>query len=143
MEGHQWKARWSNIKHQNQWCPYCSSFKTEKQCRTLLKQKLGFELAKTRFYYQNNRYEWDGYNEEHKIAFEYHGYQHYEYPNHFYKTEDDFLLQQVRDHYKEQYAKEHCITLLIIPYTENENLEEYINLFVNRSLNGTGNEQFV
>jgi hypothetical protein len=135
---HQWKAAWSNIKHQNQWCPYCSFFKTETQCRTLLEQKLGFELIKTRFYYNDQRFEWDGYNEKHKIAFEYHGYQHYIFPNHFHKTKDEFLLSQVRDHYKEQYAKEHDITLLIIPYTV-ENIKEYVDTFVNRRLDGTYN----
>ena len=63
-------------------------------------------------------YEFDGYNEEHKIAFEYHGYQHYVYPNFFHKTEKDFLSNQERDKAKEEYCKENNIKLIIIPYTD-------------------------
>ena len=123
-EGHQWEAVWHCIKR-NRWCPYCR-WKTEEQCKKLLEQKLGFEFKKTRFICNDKRYEWDGYNKEHKIAFEYQGYQHYIFPNKFHKTELQYLKAKQRDLDKLQYAKENNIKLIIIPYTEEKNLEEYI-----------------
>jgi thiol-disulfide isomerase/thioredoxin len=132
-EKHQWEARWNNVKFYNQWCPECASFKTEKLCKQLLEQKLNIEFKKTRFYEVDQRFEWDGYNAERKIAFEYHGYQHYEYPNRYYKTKEDFIQQLERDESKVRYAKENNIILLIIPYTESDNLEEYINELISRS----------
>ena len=38
--------------------------------------------------------------------------------------------QQEKDDYKEQYAAENNITLIIIPYTEKDNLEEYITKII-------------
>ena len=126
-KGHQWEATWASIKCSNSWCPTCYSFKTESLCKTLLEQKLNILFTKTRFIYNNNRYEFDGYNEEHKIAFEYHGIQHYKYPNHWHKTEEIFNAAQQRDKDKEQYCIENGIRLIIIPYTCNSILETYIN----------------
>jgi len=125
-EGHQWKARWDNIKNASQWCPECASFKTEYKCKELLEQKLGFEFKKTRFHINNKRYEWDGYNAENKVAFEYQGIQHYVYPNFFHKTLEIHENAKQRDMDKVIYAKENNIKLLIIPYTEEKNLESYI-----------------
>lgn len=125
-KGHQWKANWHNIKT-GKWCPECASFKTEHKCKELLEQKLGIKLNKTRFFIEDKRYKLDGYNEEHKIAFEYHGYQHYIYPNHFHKTKEQFKKAQQRDLDKIQYAKDKGIRLIIIPCSENANLETCIN----------------
>jgi hypothetical protein len=124
---HQWFARWRDINLLGQWCPECSRFKNENLCKTLLEQKLNILLSKYRFLYKGNRYEFDGYNEEHKIAFEYHGIQHYIYPNHWHKTEEQFKAAQQRDKDKEQYCKENNIQYIIIPYTANKKLEEAIH----------------
>ena len=124
---HQWEANWNNIKDKNSWCPHCSSFKTEKLCREILERKLGIEFRKKRFWISNQRLEFDGYNEENKIAFEFHGEQHYEFPNNWHKTKRQFDLAQLRDDLKEQYCAENNIKLLIIPYTEYKNLEKYID----------------
>jgi hypothetical protein len=126
-EGHQWHAIWHAIKDQRQWCPECASFKTEYKCKELLEQKLNIKFIKTNFKYNKHRYQWDGYNEEHKIAFEYHGYQHYIFPNFFQKTEEQHLKAKQRDMDKVIYAKENNIKLIIIPYTEEKNLESYIS----------------
>ena len=129
-EGHQWEARWDSIKNAGHWCPECSSFKTEYKCKELLEQKLGFEFKKTRFYYDKNNkhkfFEFDGYNDKHKIAFEYHGYQHYIFPNFFQKTKEEHEKAVQRDLDKINYVKENNIKLIIIPYTEEKNLEDYI-----------------
>ena len=129
-KGHQWAACWHNIRSRNSWCPKCASFKTEYKCKELLEIKLGLEFIKTRFYYDiNNKrkfYEFDGYNKEHKVAFEYHGEQHYIYPNYWHKTLKIYEKAIKRDSDKVKYAEENNIKLIIIPYTENDRLEEYV-----------------
>ena len=125
-ELHKWEATWHNIKDRNSWCPVCSSFKTEKLCKELLEQKFGFEFRKTKFYYGDQQLEFDGYNKQYNIAFEYHGKQHYEFNKYFHKIEQNFIKQQQRDDLKEQFAAENNIKLIIIPYTENDNLEKFI-----------------
>jgi hypothetical protein len=127
-KNHKWLANWGNIQS-GTWCPICSSFKTELLCKTLLEQKLKVSLKKTTFYYNNNRYQFDGYNKERKIAFEYHGKQHYVYPNYWHTTKDQFTTAQQRDKDKEQYCKENSIILITIPYTITD-LNTYItNLY--------------
>lgn len=125
-ELHQWEATWHNIRDKNSWCPICSSYKTERLCRELLEQKFGFEFKKKRFYYIEQLLEFDGYNEERRIAFEYHGEQHYERNRMWHKTEQDFIAQKIRDDFKEQFCIENNIKLIIIPYTESNNLEIFI-----------------
>ena len=130
-KGHQWKSSWTCVHNQNSWCPECSSGQSEKLCKKLLEQKLNMPFEKIRFYYdptnKHKCYEFDGYNEEHKIAFEYNGRQHYEYPNHCHKTEQLFKEQQQRDLDKIQYAKDNGIQLIIIPCSQEYYLEQYIN----------------
>jgi hypothetical protein len=128
-KGHVWSATWNNIKDKNQWCPVCKfRFKTENIVRDLLEAKLSISLKKARFFMPNRGYfEFDGYNEEHKIAFEYHGYQHYIYPNRWHKTEDAFNKAKQRDKDKEQYCIDNNIKLIIIPYTEENKLKQYIS----------------
>lgn len=126
--GHQFKAKWNNIQPRNCWCPECSKFKTEKLCKKLLEEKLNLKFEKKRFYIDKNKYyEFDGYNEQDKIAFEYHGIQHYEFPNYWHSTKKEFLDNQKRDDLKEQFAAENNIQLIIIPYTQENNLEVFIN----------------
>lgn len=124
-KGHEWLAKWQNIQS-GTWCPICSSFKTELLCKDILENKLKLILRKTTFYYNNKRYQFDGYNKEHKIAFEYHGKQHYTYPNYFHKTREHFIAAQQRDKDKEQYCIENSITLIVIPYTIKD-LANYIS----------------
>lgn len=97
-----------------------------KERREILEQKLNIPFAPSSFVYKNLKFRWDGYNKEHKIAFEYNGYQHYEYPNLFHKTENDFIMQIERDSLKAEYAIKNKIKLIIIPYTKSKNLKEYI-----------------
>lgn len=128
-KGHKWKAAWAHIKRE-EWCPECASFKTELKVKKLLSKHLNISLIKTRFLFNNRRYEFDGYNEKHKIAFEYHGYQHFIYPNHWHRTLDIFEAAQQRDRDKEQYCKDNNIKLIIVPYTEEANLKHYIETLV-------------
>jgi len=117
-QGHQWKATWHSISGARKtWCPMCGTYKKENLCRELLAAKLGVVFNKTRFIYNGKRYEWDGYNSDLKVAFEYHGEQHYK-PSKFFHKHCSFSEQQKRDKCKEQYASENGITLLVIPFSE-------------------------
>ena len=53
-----------------------------------------------------------------KIGFEYDGEQHYNYPNIYHKTKNDFRMQQQRDIDKRQLAEERGITIITIRYDE-------------------------
>ena len=135
-EGHEWMATWHSIHgSRKSWCPMCSKFRTEKKCRILLEGYLGFSLPKIRFTHQGKKYEWDGYNLDRKIAFEYHGEQHYKRHRYFHKEEGAFERQQKRDREKETYAKENGITLIVIPFSQTSNLSSYLKDLTN-SLQG-------
>jgi hypothetical protein len=60
--------------------------------------------------------ELDGYNEELGIAFEHNGRQHYEYPNTFHKTKQDFYDQHYRDQYKRKACDDNDVYLIVIPF---------------------------
>ena len=71
--------------------------------------------------------ELDMFNSELMIALEYDGVHHRKFTEFFHKSEQDFIEQQERDHYKEERCKELGITLIRVPDTvKYDNLEEYI-----------------
>lgn len=61
--------------------------------------------------------ELDGYNEELRIAFEYNGIQHYQFPNYYMKTYEEFQRQQANDQYKIEECKNNNVKLIVIPYS--------------------------
>lgn len=107
-------------------CPDCSSFKTERIAIQITEKLTGLAFPKTRFCFNGNRYEFDGYNEKCKIAIEYQGYQHYIFPNFFQKTLEEHEKAKQRDNNKRQYCLLNNIQLIEIPYTEENNLETFI-----------------
>lgn len=71
--------------------------------------------------------ELDGFNNDLLLAFEYNGYQHYNYPNRYHKNYKDFINQIENDRYKKRICPHLGITLLIIPYTiKDEDIPIYI-----------------
>ena len=71
--------------------------------------------------------ELDGYNEDLRIAFEFNGIQHYQYPNWIHKTKEACLGQIKRDQFKIKKCNDIGIYLITIPYDVPYNqLEEYI-----------------
>ena len=75
--------------------------------------------------------EYDGYNEELKLAFEYQGIQHYQYIPHFHRNgKEDFEKQKERDALKDILSIENNITVIRIPYEydcyDEEKLKGYI-----------------
>lgn len=94
----------------------------EKLTRRALEQIYGKKFPKVRPAWLTNpstgcRLELDGYCEELKMAFEYHGIQHREWPNGFFKTKQEFYNQVARDQYKTEKCEQQGIYLIIIDYT--------------------------
>lgn len=73
-----------------------------------------------------NLMELDGYCKKLKIAFEYHGIQHYKYVKHFH-NESSFEKRMKDDELKRKLCKQRGITLIEIPYTvKKRELRDYI-----------------
>lgn len=71
--------------------------------------------------------ELDCYSKHLQIALEYDGPQHYVFPNHWHKTEKEFLNQVRRDRIKERLCREQGVWLIRVPYTvSNKKLKEFI-----------------
>lgn len=71
--------------------------------------------------------ELDGFNSDLHLAFEYNGRQHYDFPNTFHKTEDDFVRQVGRDAFKKKKCEKEGVRLITIPYTvDTPDLERFI-----------------
>ena len=121
---------WNDIQ-QDHWCPHCL-YKHQTMCKEILEKLLNTTFGKLTGNYSdiNNKERkifFDGYNKKYKIAFEYDGYQHYEYPNCYHKTKEQFNNQQQRDIEAHKYCWKNDITLIVIPYwIEDNKLEVYI-----------------
>lgn len=103
----------------------------EEACREILEKHYGVPFQRTRSVpwltnpETGRKLELDGYNADLGIAFEYNGLQHYSYPNHFHKTEDEFYAQKRRDLSKHEKCDEHNVYLITIPYHV-KNLRDFI-----------------
>lgn len=62
-----------------------------------------------------NKMELDGFNDEHKIAFEHHGIQHYEFTKPYHNNPEDLKKRQDDDKLKVKKCEENNIKLIIIP----------------------------
>lgn len=95
----------------------------EKYCIEFLELLfLGHKFIKTRPKWlrnpkTNRPLELDGYCEELKIALEYQGIQHYEWPNFTNCSKEAFFSQRERDQIKEEVCINKNICLIKIPYT--------------------------
>lgn len=108
-------------------CPLCFSRKEERECILEAEEVLGVPLAKTRVYYdsENNRkfIEFDGFNQERRVAVEYNGIQHYRYVKLYHKSRHDFADQIRRDELKREFCKGSDILLIEVPYSERDRKE--------------------
>lgn len=108
------------------WCPYCAEGKSEKICRRYFEEIFNESFPRIMIRriiptYQG-RMHFDGYAEIYisgvlfRIAFEYNGRQHYEFPNHIHKNRAEFQLQQQNDDLKKDLCRDNGIILIEIPY---------------------------
>ncbi|CAE6973403.1 unnamed protein product [Symbiodinium natans] len=118
-EGHQWKARATNVLHQKTWCPQCavSYWRTESEIRSILEfifHPFQFVSSYPSFL---EGLQLDGYCPELRLAFEYQGQQHYD-PNNYFHFGDpsSFRAQQERDSRKERLCRENGVRLVLVPF---------------------------
>lgn len=75
----------------------------------------------------NRCLELDAYNEELKLACEFHGIQHYQHLNPFHETEEEFEAQLDRDRLKVTLCKRHGVRLIVVPHTvHKESIERFL-----------------
>lgn len=113
-----WKTSWSNVQT-GTWCPACVN-KTEGMVRRFLELALDIALPSAspgwlRADGARRGFILDGYNEEHGIAFEYHGAQHYESVDRFHRGGKTLETQQARDARVRALCAASGIRLLEIP----------------------------
>ena len=122
-----WEAAPHNIKSGKTWCPHCAEGKFERRCRWYFEKIFNSKFKKTSIKKiisnYSGRMHFDGYSQLKrdgnliKLAFEYNGPQHYEFPNRYHKTLSEFKEQQQRDADKRILCKENKIFLIEFPFS--------------------------
>ena len=116
----------------------CSKGETE--CRRVLETIFHRKFPNVRPDFMKNpltgrNLELDCYNDELKIACEYHGRQHYEYNRRFHTCIEDFEKQKRNDQKTRENCIKHGVFLIEVPYTVK--LED-IEKFIYRKLKSSG-----
>jgi hypothetical protein len=118
--GHEWLAVAYHVRS-GHWCPICSSGNGERVCRDIFEQMFRQPFPKSRPSWlhssKGRKMELDGYCESLKLAFEYHGHQHYQHVSFFHKGEKSLLQQREADTRKVQLCKDNGVTLVSVPHT--------------------------
>lgn len=130
---HVFEARISNLRHGSR-CPYCQSSYGEQSIVAYLERKnISYEYQKT---FPDCRYRaalpFDFFVNN-KVLIEFQGRQHYDQISVF-DAEESFELRQLRDSIKCLWAKHHHVPLMLIPFVEQDNLDEYLDKFLPRYL---------
>ncbi len=117
--GHEWLARVSHVMA-GSWCPICArrgSSAGERISRGVLEAMFGEPFLKARPSWlpgeKGRSLELDGFAPKARIAFEYHGPQHYEVLGHL--GESGLAAQQRRDGIKRKTCHEQGVALIVIP----------------------------
>jgi len=112
------------IMYDDCWCPDCAkqTYRNENITRKLFEHIFGkkFPISKPKWLVNSrgNRMELDGLCQEDKIAFEYHGQQHYHFFKRYHKGNIKFLVQRKEDDKdKQEKCKTNQVKLIEIPYT--------------------------
>lgn len=113
-------------------CPICNLSKGELKIKNIFDNlEIKYEIQKTFNDCKNiSLLRFDFYIPEQNLLIEYNGKQHYE-PVKYWKHENDFKKRQLRDKIKLNYCKDNNIDLLILPYTEFDNIEQIIKNKIN------------
>ena len=137
-EGHTWQATPDSIKR-GTWCSTCSQGHSERICRDTFEKMLGQPFPKAKpdwlINSRGNRMEIDGYCEQLKIGFEYHGQQHYRFVKHFHADETSLALRQQDDDLKRTLCQEHDVLLIEVPF---EVPFEQLAVFIQESISTSG-----
>jgi hypothetical protein len=115
-KGHQWQTAFGNIKYNGAWCKECRTDNLyEEMTRDILQKLFGKPFKNVRNAL-TSRLELDCFNEELQLAVEYQGKQHYQFIEHFHRTQERFEQQQERDARKRSECEQLGITLIEIHY---------------------------
>ena len=113
-DGHEFKSKYSTIKSQSIWCPYCSSGVGERVCRFIFESIFEVPFLKVRPTWllnnEGNRLELDGFSDHLKIAFEHNGKQHYS--EKYHRGTKKLLLD---DKIKIEKCKQFGVNLIVVP----------------------------
>lgn len=132
MDGITWFAYPANLLNSSAGCPYCNISLSERKLLDILtKLKINFipqHTIKDCKLILNLKF--DAFDIDNNIASEYNGEQHY-YPVDFAGKGEEWAKQEFkktsnRDNAKIEYCKNHNIPIIIIPYWEKNNMEDYI-----------------
>lgn len=119
-DGHEWEMPISAVRHQGQWCPVCASGLSERFCRAMFEQVFDASFAKARPKWlkndRGNQMELDGFNRSLRLAFEFHGPQHFKENLFFHRSSP--LEDRIRDDAaKRSLCAEHGVALIEVPHT--------------------------
>lgn len=118
--GHTWLAVAYHVRA-GHWCPVCMAGNSERICKDIFEQMFGKPFSKARPTWLLNkrgkRMELDGYCGELKLAFEYHGVQHFSHNEFFHRGAKGLESRRVDDDIKVRLCHEHGVDLIVIPYT--------------------------
>lgn len=118
-DGHEWLASPQNIKTTG--CPKCSGSIREEQVRFIFESLLNKKFPRDRS--KLNGMELDGYCKDLNLAFEYNGEQHY---RDHYLNGNNVKNIKIADRKKKKMCSIFGITVIYIPYTKRNCLEEFI-----------------
>jgi len=108
----------------------------ESLCRSILEKYFNKPFPSSRPDFLNNpetgkNLEIDCFNEELSLGLEYNGGQHYDWPNKFHKTYEEFEAQRRRDQLKREICNKSGIYLITVPYRiPHHRLPEYIEYYL-------------
>lgn len=133
-EGHEWKTSPHNIKNNTAWCPNCNSYINEELVRAIFEKIFEVKFIKGRPRWligsSGRTLELDGYNKDLGIAFEYHGEQHFNGDNYFYRSniKTNIEKRMLDDSIKRRTCLEKGINLIEIPFNiQQKDYFTYIN----------------
>lgn len=110
---------------QGRGCPMCHIHKNENECKNVIERITGEYFIRERPKFLK-RLEYDGYNDDLKLGFEYNGIQHYEYVPFFHSNNKrNFEKQKENDIKKIELSHLNGIFLIVVPYCEVDK-EKYI-----------------
>lgn len=101
--------------------PYHQESRGERECRVVLERLFCLPFPRKRPNILRNfatgrNLEFDGYNAQLKLAFEYKGRQHYHYPNRYHRSEAEYDAQQMRNEMKRRLSDAAGVYLISVPY---------------------------
>lgn len=106
-------------------CPICSESKGEKTVRNWF-EKHNINYKRQHRFAELGQYSYDFYIPDFNLLIEYNGEQHYKKCPYFHRKPNSFECQLKRDELKKDYAEKNGYKLLVIPYTEFNNIESIL-----------------